>query len=566
MSNARVDRTRVDEPPVDEPPVDEAGADAAGGTSAGNPTAHPLAGVARGGSFAVLGTGAGSILGFVLTLVVTHGLTTTTAGQFFSATAVFIVLQTFLSFGVGAGLVRFVPRFEALGRAGDVPALLAVAFVPVAVLGLVGSVGLWFAAPQLAAHVGHDDAGAALASFRTLALLFLPGTIEVAAVECTRAFGSVRNYVLVQQLGVPLLRPLLVGVAVGIGAQLWVVVLAWLLPLMLALLASAAIVGENLRRRYGSYWPWPQRSCSVREIGREYWAFTGARGVSSIMEILLNWLDVLLVATLVSAAQAAVYAAASRFITSGTLVLQALRLAIAGDVSAALARRDHDRVSQMYTAASQWVVLSSWPLYLIMATFAPTVLRIFGASYPGGAHALSILCLAMLVNLAAGNVGTVLLMGGKSTWVLADKAASLAVNVAANLILVPHYGITGAAVAWAVTIVLDSSLAFAQVRWGMGIAGRLVGLLAAGLLALGCYGALPLVVRLLAGSSLPAMLIAVALGSLAFLPIVWARRELFGVRILGQALRPAGRSRHRHRADEPLSPTTQGTNTSAQGR
>jgi O-antigen/teichoic acid export membrane protein len=344
---------------------------------------------------------------------------------------------------------------------------------------------------------------------------------------------------------VPALRPLLVGVAVALNAELWVVVLAWLLPLMLALAGSVAIVAANLRRRYGSYWAWPERSCSVPEIAREYWAFTGARGVSSIMEILLNWLDVLLVATLVSAAQAAVYAAASRFITSGTLVLQALRLAIAGDVSAALARRDHDRVSQMYTVASQWVVLSSWPLYLVMAVFAPTVLRIFGSSYPGGAHALSILCLAMLVNLAAGNVGTVLLMGGKSTWVLADKVAGLAVNVGVNLALIPHYGITGAAIAWAVTIVLDSSLAFAQVRWGMGIAGRLVGLLTAGLLALGCFGALPLAVRLVAGSSLVTMLIAIALASAVFLPIVWAKRELFGVRILVEAIRPSGRSRHR---------------------
>ncbi len=506
---------------------------------------HPLAGVARGGSFAVLGTGAGSLLGFVLTLVVTHGLTTTTAGQFFSATAIFIVLQTFLSFGVGAGLVRFVPRFRALGRAEDVPALLVVAFVPVAVLGLLGSVALWFAAPELATHVGHDRA--ALASVRILALLFLPGTLEVAAVECTRAFGSVRNYVLVQQLGVPALRPLLVGLSVAFGAPLWVVVLAWLLPLMVALAVSAAIVAGCLRRAYGRRWAWPRRTCSVREIAGEYWSFTGARGLSSIMEILLNWLDVLLVATLVSAAQAAIYAAASRFITSGTLVLQALRLAIAGDVSAALARKDHDRVSQMYRTASQWVVLSSWPLYLVMAVFAPTVLRIFGASYPAGAHALSILCLAMLVNLAAGNVGTVLLMGGKSTWVLADKAASLAVNVAANLLLVPHFGITGAAVAWAVTIVLDSSLAFGQVRWGMGIAGRLGGLAAAGVLALGCYGALGLGVRLVAGGSLMSMLIAVVLGSAVFLPIVWARRELFGVRILADALRPGARSRSRIR-------------------
>lgn len=510
--------------------------------NAAQPAASPLAGVARGGSFAVVGTGAGSVLGFVLTLVITHGLTTSTAGQFFSATAIFIVLQTFLSFGVGAGLVRFVPRFRALERTADVPALLVVAFVPVVLLGIVGSVALWFAAPALASQIGHANPAAALASIRLLALLFLPGTVEVAVVECTRAFGSVRNYVLLQQLAIPAARPLFVGIAIAAGAPLWVIVLAWLVPLLLALLAAAVLVGRRMRQLFGRRLAWPARTTTVRRIAAEYWAFTGARGLASVMEILLNWLDVLLVAALTSAAQAAIYAAASRFITSGTLVLQALRLAIAGDVSAALARRDTDRVSQIYSTASQWVVLSSWPLYLVMAVFAPTVLAIFGSSYPAGAHALSILCVAMLVNLAAGNVGTVLLMGGRSTWVLMDKAASLAINVAANFALVPHLGITGAALAWAVTIVLDSVLAFGQVRWGMRIGGSLRGSAIAALLAIGWFGVVPVAVRLVAGSSLAAMSVAIVLSLGGYLPMVWLRRDLLGIGVLIQALAPRRRA------------------------
>lgn len=514
------------------------------------PAASPLTGVARGGSFAVLGTGAGSVFGFVLTLVLTHGLTTTTAGQFFSATAVFIVLQTFLSFGVGAGLVRFVPRLKALGRQDDLPALLVVAFVPVLVLGIVGSIGLWLAAPVLAGRIGHDHTDAALHSIRVLALLFLPGVLEVGAVESTRAFGSVRNYVLLQQLGVPAARPVLVGIAVAADAPLWLVVLAWLAPLMIALVLAAVLLARRLRELFGRSLPWPPRTAPLRDVAREYWSFTGARGVAGVMEILLNWLDVLLVAALASPAQAAIYAAASRFITSGTLVLQALRVAIAADVSAALARKDTERVSQMYSAASQWVVLSSWPLYLVMAVFAPTVLRIFGESYPAGAHAMTVLCLAMLVNLAAGNVGTVLLMGGRSSWVLMDKGASLAINVAANLVLVPRFGITGAAVAWAMTIVLDSVLAFCQVRWGMRIGGSLRGLALAALLAVGCFAVPPVAVRLVAGSSLGAMMVAIALSLALYLPMVWLRRDTLGVRILLQAFsrrsgRPDRAARHR---------------------
>jgi O-antigen/teichoic acid export membrane protein len=256
------------------------------------------------------------------------------------------------------------------------------------------------------------------------------------------------------------------------------------------------------------------------------------------MEILLTWLDVLLVAAIVSAAQAAIYAAASRFITSGTLVLQALRLAIAGDVSAALARGDTRRVSQMYSVASQWVVVSSWPLYLLVAVFASTVLRIFGSSNPAGAHALTVLSLAMLVNLAAGNVGTVLLMGGRSTWVLMDKGASLAVNVGANLLLVPSFGITGAAVAWALSIVLDSVLAFSQVRWGMRIGGSLRGLVFAAVLAVGCFGVVPVVDRATGGSSVPMMVVAAVIAVGIYAPIVWLRRDSLGIGALIDALTP----------------------------
>jgi O-antigen/teichoic acid export membrane protein len=497
------------------------------------PTARPLTGVVRAGGFAVLGSGAGAILGFVLTLVVTRGLTTTTAGQFFSATAIFIVLQTFFSFGVGAGLVRFVPRFQVLGRQNDLPALLVVAFTPVIVLGVVGSVALWIAAPALASSIGHHHASnSLLPSVRILAAIFLAGTVEVGVVESTRAFGSVRNYVLLQQLGIPAARPLLVGIAIAAGAPLWGIVLAWLIPLVLALLVAAALLARRMREQFGRSLAWPPRTVAVRTIAGEYWSFTGARGLAGVMEILLNWLDVLLVAVLASPSQAAIYAAASRFITAGTLVLQALRVAIAGDVSASLARRDVERVGLVYSTASQWVVLSSWPLYLVMAVFAPTVLRVFGESYPVGSHALTVLCVAMLVNLAAGNVGTVLLMGGRSTWVLMDKGSVLAINVGANLVLVPRFGITGAAVAWAAAIVLDSALAFFQVRWGMGIAAQLRELALAGVLALGCFAVIPVVFRTIGGSSLTVMVIAIACSSIVYLPLVWLRRDNFGTRLL----------------------------------
>lgn len=498
---------------------------------------HGLHGLARGGGFAALGSALGAALGLVLTLVVTHKLSQTSAGQFFSATAVFLVLQTLLAFGVGAGLVRFVPRYRALDRSTDLPALLRVALIPVIASGAAGSIATWFAAPALAHRISGHAPAALVPTFHLIALLFLPATLEVAAVECTRAFGSIRKYVLLQQIGVPLLRPVLVGLAAAAGLPLWAVVLAWLVPLLLALVASAVIVARALHDVLGARWRAAVPTVPVRTIAREYWAFTAARGLAMVMDTLLTWLDVVLVASMVSPAQAAIYAAASRFITAGTLVLQALRLALATDVSAALARGDLARVSEMYRTASQWVVTFSWPLYLVMALFAPTVLHVFGSSYSGGGTAASILCGAMMVNLAAGNVGTVLLMGGRSGWVLGDKIVSVVVNVGLDLLLIPDHGITGAAIGWAVTILIDSSLAFGQVRWGMGVTGSLRGLAASAAAALVCFGVTGGLLRILLGSSLAGLVLACAAGTALYAAPLLRWRSLLGLDVLIAAAR-----------------------------
>jgi O-antigen/teichoic acid export membrane protein len=490
-----------------------------------------MPGVARGGVLALAGTAAAAVLGFVLTVVVTRGLSATMAGEFFTVTALFLIVQTVVAFGVAAGVVRFVPRFLVLDRASDIPALLGAAGIPVAVAGLVASVVLWFSAPALD-QLFSDGTGATLDSFRLLALFVLPGVLEIVAVESTRAFRSISAYVLLQQILLPLSRPVLVFAAISAGAPLAVVVAAWALPLVVALALAAVVVLRSLRRldRSAPATPW-------RAVAREYWSFTALRGISSVIDVALTWLDVLMVAALLSAAEAAVYAAASRFITAGTLALSAMRLAAAPEISAALARDDRARASELYRVTTQWVVLSSWPLYLVLGLFGPVLLGLFGPGYESGSTSLAILCAAMLVALAAGNVGSVLLMGGRSTWVLAVKVLVLVVNVAANLVLIPRLGIVGAAIAWALAIVVDNAISVLLVHRGMLVSSRGPGLLKAMVLAAACFGVLGALARWAFGPTAVGLLVALVVGAAVYLPLVWRSRASLDLGVLGSALR-----------------------------
>ena len=130
----------------------------------------------------------------------------------------------------------------------------------------------------------------------------------------------------------------------------------------------------------------------------------------------------------------------------------------------------------------------------------------------------------MLVNLGTGNVTVVLLMGGKSSWSAINAGAALIVNIGLNLLLLPHIGILGAAIAWGASIIVDNVTAMIELRFVLGLApfGPGYGLVAA--LTVGCFGASGIAARAVLGETLPALVVALAIGMAAFAAVLYAAR------------------------------------------
>jgi O-antigen/teichoic acid export membrane protein len=123
-----------------------------------------------------------------------------------------------------------------------------------------------------------------------------------------------------------------------------------------------------------------------------------------------------------------------------------------------------------------------------------------------GAVVVVIGSLGMLYGTSAGAVDTALVMSGHSVLSMLNSIAVLVLNVVLNLLLIPAYGITGAAVAWAATVVVRNVLAQVQVKRLDGL--RLYGVASAWaaacvlvvyaptLLALRLWGSAPVVVSI----------------------------------------------------------------------
>lgn len=417
--------------------------------------------LARGSTLTLVGLVATAVLQFVLILIVTHGVDTATAGVFMETVAVFTILSNWAELGADTGAVRVVPRLRATGRAGDVPTALVGALVPVLLVGAIAGVGV-----AAAAHVGAGllfgaDRHTAGTEALRAAALFLPLSCGLTvALAATRGFGTMLPYVSILNVGVPLARALLVLAAVSTGTSVAVIVLGWSVPLAIGFALALASLVRQASRLGGD-----ARSRSpARSVIREFWAFAAPRGMAAVFGVTVTWLDVLLVGAIASTHDAAVYAAASRLAVIGTYALQAVGMVVAPQFAGMMARGEHARVERLYQVATWWMMAVSWPLYIGLAVFAATAMRVFGQAYTDGAAALTILSVAGLVNLGTGNVTVLLLMAGRSSWNLLNAAVSLGLNIVLNLVLIPAMGIDGAAIAWAVSIIVNNLMALVEVR------------------------------------------------------------------------------------------------------
>lgn len=473
-----------------------------------------LGAVGRGGVLNLVAAGFSGLAGLAVTTLVARGLGHAQAGVFFAATSAFLLAQMLAKLGTDTGLVYWLARLRAVRRFDLLHRLLHRALLPVLAASVVAAVVLLVAAPFLARLPmltgRHAQAGDFARQLRVLALFLPAAALSDALLSATRGYRTMRPTALVDKVTRPSLQ--LAGLLVVLlSASTTLDSLAWAAPYAVSALLAAAFLSTVDRRARarpvvdpaGATFAVPAR------LGTAFWRFTAPRALSSIAQIALQRLDILLVAALLGFPAAALYTVATRFIVVGQLGNQAIGSAVQPRLAELLARGDHAAVRLLYQGSTAWVVLLTWPMYLLVGLFAPAYLGVFGAGYdgPGPAVVVAVLCLAMLAAGACGMVDMVLTMGGRTTWNLANVALALGVNVALDLALVPPLGIMGAAIGWAAAVLVKNLVPLAQIAGTLRLHpfGRATG--CAALLVAGSVGVPAAGARLLLGPG-PAGLVA----------------------------------------------------------
>ncbi len=478
-----------------------------------------MGGVARGSTANLVGLVVLATSTMGLTVAVTRTLSREAAGVFFSTTAVFVLATVIGQLGTNTGLVYFLSRARGAGDLRLVGHYLRLARRPVLVVATGMAVLLFVFAPQISGVVNPDHVQQSTQYLRALAVFIPLAGLENVTLAATRGLGSMRANVVVEQLGRPTLQVALVLLALAAGGS------TLLAPAWAAAYLPAAVA---------AWWWWRRTGARIggqvvtrpASLRRDFWRFTGPRALASVAQSAMQRLDIILVAALAGATAAAVYTAATRFLVVGQMGTRAISLAVQPRLGAALGRGDLAEAEHYYRTSTAWLVLITWPLFLLCVVFGEQLLAVFGPGYRSGADVVLLLSLSMLVATGCGMVDMVLNMAGRTSWNMWNVFLSMGVQMGLDVLLIPRYGIFGAAVGWAAAIALANLVPLAQIGFVMGLHPFGRATVVAGSLAAGCFGAVPALARQVFGPSWAGLLVGASVGLLLYAPLLWRLRKV----------------------------------------
>jgi O-antigen/teichoic acid export membrane protein len=506
-------------------------------------TRRHLTHVARGGALGLFGAGVSAIAGFVLVLIVTNFYPAHSAGLFFTVTSAFMLMAAIATLGTETGLGRFLLRYEAQDRRGDIPPTIRAAFRPTIIYSVVIAVVVIVFAGPLSRLIGLDGSEGAM-SLRILAVVLPLCTWNALTLAGTRAFGRMRATVIVDKITRPVAQPALVFlVSLGAGSLVGLT-LAWAIPYAVAALVSSWMFRQFLAKR-GTY-SHTVPTKSYKELRREFWKFTWPRSITRISQMAIQRMDIILIAAMRSPKEAAIYTAATRFVALGQFGTQAIQQVLQPKFTALLANRERESLRDVYQISTAWNMLVAWPMYIGVASAPLVYLGLFGKEYLDSVAVVLLMALAMLFAIVTGPCDTLLLMSGRSALSLGNSLLALALDMGFCVLLIPKMGITGAALAWAIAVIVRSTLSLLQVRFTMSI----ISLGPAAAVAAGanllCFGAPIAVAGLFMHLTVFRLLAVLCLCFPLYALVLWLARRMLMLDVLrGLVRRGPARGRHR---------------------
>jgi len=333
--------------------------------------------------------------------------------------------------------VRYVSIFASQRDAEGVWGTLQIGIGLTTALSVLWGICLYVGASPIAERLFHEPRLASLLRLVSLVVPFLTLVDIVAA--ATQGFKKMQYTAIARDISQPLIKLSLVAVLAIVGLNVAKVLAAHLLSVIIASVMLIYFLNSlfSLKR--------PLRT--ARRHTREMIKFALPLYMSSLIRRFRSNVQTVLLGALNTVTTVGIFTVVSQVNLVGKMFHDSIVTVSMPIVSELYGRGEREQLARFYQTMTKWTFTLNLPLFLVVLLFPGPILSIFGEDYMGGAPALIILTWGDLIDAGTGICGVVLNMTGHTSLSLLNTIVLSVLMVGLNVLLIPRWGLVGAAVA-----------------------------------------------------------------------------------------------------------------------
>jgi len=401
---------------------------------------------------------AGVIFGYIYTLIITRTLGAEAMGFFALSLTLIMVFSVISKLGFDNALLRFVAEYTIQDKQNIVADIYVKVIKIVIPICILLSIAVYFSADFIAGSIFNKSHLADY--FRIASLGILPTAILFINANSLRGLKKIILFAMFESPAKFIFSILVLTPLLYFFHYEGLPVIAYVVSLYIVAILSTWVWKKNINLNVPS-----NHDFSIKKILQVSLPML----FSSSLMLIMGWTDIIILGIFKSEFDIGVYYVAFKIATITNFTLYAINSIAAVKFAEFYGQGKIDELKKIIHKSTTLIFWTSFPILLVIVLAPSFILGIFGNEFKTGTIALLILVLGQFVNAASGSVDNLLQMTGRQVAMQNLILIATVLNVFLNFMLIPKFGINGAALASAISISCWNISAVVYIRYSLGI-------------------------------------------------------------------------------------------------
>ncbi len=412
--------------------------------------------IAKSSVLVFIGLFLSKIFSYVYRLIIARNYGPESYGLFSLASVIVGWIGVIAIFGLNDGLLRYIGIYRGKKEQDKVNYLFRKSFYLLLITGLIGGILLFASSDYISNNIFHEPN---LAIFLNIFSIVLPLSVILVAFQAPlRAYEKVNWYVFIFTILTNSLQVGFIILFVVLGLGLVAIPLSYLAGLIVVFLTAIIVTKRKIPQIFSKP-KYDDKSSLFKEVLSYSWPLIFAEIIWKIFK----WTDSFLIGIFQNAAEVGFYNAAIPIAFLLTFSSDLFMQMFVPLINKEYSKNNMEVVKQLSQQVGKWLFFTNLPILILIFLFPEMFLHIlFGKEFIVAAGALQLLTIGVIFLSFSGVSTRLIAMAGKSKKMLSNILLMALVNVVLNIILIPKYGINGAAVSTSFSFIVLSVLVIIQ--------------------------------------------------------------------------------------------------------